>query len=29
MPDDFAQRIAPDDLNRLVDFIVAGVASGG
>ena len=29
MPDDFAQRIAPDDLNLLVDFIVAGVASGG
>jgi mono/diheme cytochrome c family protein len=29
MPDDFAERIAPDDLDRLVDFIVAGVASGG
>jgi len=29
MPEDFAQRIAPDDLDRLVDFIVAGVASGG
>jgi cytochrome c553 len=28
MPDDYAKRIAPDDLNRLVDFIVAGVASG-
>jgi hypothetical protein len=25
MPEDFAQRIAPDDLDRLVDFIVAGV----
>ena len=29
MPEDFAKRIAPDDLNPLVDFIVAGVASGG
>ena len=29
MPEDFAERIAPDDLSRLVDFIVAGVASGG
>lgn len=29
MPEDFAERIAPDDLNELVDFIVAGVASGG
>src|SRR5689334_13803888 len=29
MPEDFAERIAPDDLNRLVDFILAGVASGG
>ena len=29
MPEDFAQRITPDDLNKLVDFIVAGVASGG
>jgi hypothetical protein len=29
MPDDFAERIALDDLDRLVDFIVAGVASGG
>jgi cytochrome c553 len=25
MPDDFAQRIAPGDLERLVDFILAGV----
>ena len=30
MPEDFAERIAPDDLEPLVDFILAGgIASGG
>ena len=28
MPEDYAQRIAPADLDRLVDFIVDGVRAG-
>jgi hypothetical protein len=28
MPEDYAQRIAPADLDPLVDFIVEGVRAG-